>query len=72
MRTFLPPFAQSSASEKTRRCVEKNFPPMDAIIFPGRLRPGKRIASIGRSQKLGFFRLNFVVLFSGSCTRGDV
>ena len=26
----------------------ENFPPMDAILFPGRLRPGKRIASIGR------------------------
>ena len=25
-----------------------HFPPMDAILFPGRLRPGKRIASIGR------------------------
>jgi len=39
---------------------------MDAIIFPGRLRPGKRIASIGRRQKLGFCRLNFVVLFTFS------
>ena len=26
----------------------ENFPPMDAILFPGRLRPGKRIASVGR------------------------
>jgi len=36
-------------TEKTTRCVEKNFPPpMDEILFPGRLRPGKKIASIGR------------------------
>ena len=25
-----------------------HIPPMDAILFPGRLRPGKRSASIGR------------------------
>jgi len=24
------------------------LPPMDALLFPGRLRPGKRSASIGR------------------------
>ena len=29
--------------------LKKKFPPpMDALLFPGRLRPGKRIASIGR------------------------
>ena len=28
--------------------IQLHIPPMDAIIFPGHLRPGKRIASIGR------------------------
>ena len=46
----LKPFTANMHPVSRDILIWLHIPPMDAILFPGRPRPGKRIASIGRRQ----------------------
>ena len=77
-RCPLEPFFHSMRKDKSNRGrfdanktnssinIWLHIPPMDAVLFPGRLRPGKRSASIGRRLYIHFVLFFTFFMFSAS------
>ena len=66
-RRSAPPHHNHRLHQEVVKLYQVHVPPMDALIFPGRLRPGKRSASIGRRLFIYLVRYTYLASSNG-CT----